>query len=83
MLRSAGNPQDPAQAADEMQRAEQLLAHLPAEQAEVIRLRVFDGLRLNEIAELESCSVNTVCSRLRYGFRKLRDFVTERQEPNR
>jgi DNA-directed RNA polymerase specialized sigma24 family protein len=48
---------------------------LPKEQAEAIRLRVFDGLRLGEIAKVLGCPMNTVCSRLRYGFQKLRNLV--------
>ena len=42
-------------------------------------MRVFDELRLGEIAEIVGCSVNTVSSRLRYGFRKLRNLVSDKQ----
>jgi RNA polymerase sigma factor (sigma-70 family) len=68
------------EAADELQRAERLLGHLPQAQAEAVRLRLLEGLRLNEIADVVGCSVNTVCSRLRYGFRKLRDLVADIRE---
>jgi RNA polymerase sigma-70 factor (ECF subfamily) len=74
------NPSDMAAATDEWRRAEQLLARLPPDQAEVVRLRVFDELRLSEIAELVGCSVNTVCSKLRYGFKKLRNSMAENEE---
>jgi RNA polymerase sigma-70 factor, ECF subfamily len=74
------DPRVAAQAAEELRRAEQLLRRLPEEQAEAVRLRIYDGLRLNEIAELAGCSVNTICSRLRYGFRKLREMVAEQKE---
>jgi len=74
------NPSEVAAAGEELRRAQQLLGRLPEAQAEVIRLRVFDELRLSEIAEVVGCSVNTVCSRLRYGFRKLRNLVGEKQE---
>ena len=74
------NPSHVVEAADELRRADELLRHLPQSQAEVIRLRVFEGLRLNEIAGIVDCSVNTVCSRLRYGFRKLRDLVADTRE---
>jgi len=73
------NPSKVALAAEELRRAERLLSHLPDAQAEVVRLRVFDELRLREIADVVGCSVNTVCSRLRYGFRKLRDLVSREQ----
>ncbi len=76
----SGNPPQVALAAEELRRAEALLGRLPQAQAEVVRLRVFDELRLSEIAAIVGCSVNTVCSRLRYGFRKLRNLVSEKQE---
>jgi RNA polymerase sigma-70 factor (ECF subfamily) len=79
-LAGGDNPSDLAAATDEWQRAERLLARLPQDQAEVVRLRVFDELRLSEIAELVDCSVNTVCSKLRYGFQKLRRLMAENEE---
>ena len=63
-------------ATEEMRRAEGLLRRIPRKQAEVIRLRVFDDLRVNEVAEVLGCSANTVSSRLRYGFEKLRKIVS-------
>ncbi len=72
------NPAEIAEANEQLQRAEELLSRLPTAQAEVIRLRVFDELRPKEIAEVIGCSVNTVCSRLRYGFVKLRRIVPQR-----
>ena len=71
----ADGPPEAAQAIEERQRIEALLGRLPSEQAEAIRLRVFDGLRLDEIAEVLNCPINTVSSRLRYGFQKLREAV--------
>ena len=61
---------------EEVQKAEALLQRLPKRQAEAIRLRVFDELSLSEIAEVVGCRPNTVSSRLRYGFRKLRTIVS-------
>jgi RNA polymerase sigma-70 factor (ECF subfamily) len=71
----ADGPPEAAQAIEESDRIEALLGRLPREQAEAIRLRVFDGLRLDEIAEVLDCPINTVSSRLRYGFQKLREAV--------
>jgi RNA polymerase sigma-70 factor, ECF subfamily len=68
------------QSREELRRVEALLSQLPEEQAEAVRLRVLDGLHLKEIAEVLACPVNTVCSRLRYGFQKLRSLVTAKQE---
>jgi RNA polymerase sigma-70 factor, ECF subfamily len=80
LLAGADGPAEIAQAAEGLRRAQAMLRRLPNEQAEAIRLRVFDGLRLSEIAEVVGCPVNTVCSRLRYGFQKLRGLVAEKQE---
>jgi RNA polymerase sigma-70 factor, ECF subfamily len=79
-LMGGENPSELAAATDEWRRAELLLARLPQDQAEVVRLRVFDELRLSEIAEMVGCSVNTVCSKLRYGFQKLRTLMAENEE---
>ena len=78
LLAADKGPAEATQAAEDARRAEGLLKRLPAEQAEAIRLRVFDGLRLNEIADVLNCPVNTVCSRLRYGFQKLRSIATDK-----
>jgi RNA polymerase sigma-70 factor (ECF subfamily) len=80
LLAGSDGPAEIAQAAEGQRRAESLLARLPKEQAQAIRLRVFDGLRLGEIAEVLGCPMNTVCSRLRYGFQKLRNLVGGERE---
>ena len=80
LLAGSDGPAEIAQAAEGSRRAESLLSRLPEEQAEAIRLRVFDGLRLGEIAEVLGCPMNTVCSRLRYGFQKLRSLVGGERE---
>lgn len=72
-----GSPSNRVEAADELRRIEGFLGQLPQAQADIVRLRVLEGLRLKEIAEVVGCSVNTVSSRLRYGFRKLRSLVAE------
>jgi RNA polymerase sigma-70 factor (ECF subfamily) len=51
------------------------LALLPAEQREVIILKVFEGLTFREIAGACGESQNTVASRYRYGLQKLRAVV--------
>jgi len=80
LLMGGENPSELAAATDEWRRANELLGRLPKDQAEVVRLRVFDEMRLSEIAAVVGCSVNTVCSRLRYGFKKLRSLMAERKE---
>jgi len=78
---SQASPSEALQAAEGALHAEQLLRRLPRSQAQAIRLRVFGELGLNEIAEVTKCSINTVNSRLRYGFRKLRRIVSKGWKP--
>jgi RNA polymerase sigma factor (sigma-70 family) len=73
-------PVEAAQARETLSRAEAWLSRLPKEQAQAIRLRVFDELSLSEIAAVLDCPLNTVCSRLRYGFQKLRGLVAAKKE---
>lgn len=80
LLATRHGPREAAQSAEELRNIERLLQRLPAEQAEAVRLRVLDGLKLNEIADVTGCSINTVCSRLRYGLQKLRSIVSQEQE---
>lgn len=52
---------------------------LPAEQREVVYLKVFDGLTFKEIASVCGVSANTAASRYRYGIEKLRAAVRGKQ----
>jgi RNA polymerase sigma-70 factor (ECF subfamily) len=72
-----------AVAAEGLRRVEQLLAHLPPRQAEVIRLRVLDELPLAEIAEVIGRSSATIKARLRYGLQKLRQIISGSKEGKR
>jgi len=47
------------------------LTELPPVQAEVVTLKIWEGLTLREIAEVTHCSVHTAASRYRYGMQKL------------
>ena len=67
----------------ELARIESLLAPLPEEQAEVIRLRVQDGLSFAQIAEMQGCPVATVKSRFRYGLDKLQTKLSKEREVER
>lgn len=80
LLTQTDGPVEAAQTAEGLRRAESWLNRLPKEQAEVIRLRIFDSLSLSEIAAVLDCPVNTVCSRLRYGFQKLRGLIAAKKE---
>ena len=48
-----------------------MLRALPREQREVVCLKVFEGLTLEEIAQRLGVKPNTVASRYRYGLDKL------------
>lgn len=56
----------------EAERVGRMLVSLPAEQAEVIRMRIHDGLHFTEIADILEIPVTTVKSRFAYGVAKLR-----------
>lgn len=55
---------------------ERALRELPADQREVIHLKVFEGMTFQEIADLTGESINTIASRYRYGIGKLRAHLT-------
>ena len=56
-----------------------LASDLPAEQKEVLYLKVLDGLTFKEIASVCGISANTAASRYRYGIDKLREAVEGRR----
>jgi RNA polymerase sigma-70 factor, ECF subfamily len=53
------------------------VARLPAEQREVLALKVFQGRTFAETAELLGLSANTAASRYRYAVEKLREWMGE------
>ncbi len=55
---------------------EQALRALPADQREVVHLKVFEGLTFQEIADVTGESINTAASRYRYAMNKLRFELT-------
>ena len=74
------NVADEASRIEDLHRIERLVARLPRRQAEVVRLRVWDGLRFEEIAEVLGCPPATVKSRFRYALVKLRAPVIKWRE---
>lgn len=67
-------------AKEEFLRINQLLSSIPAEQAEVLRLRIIDELSFVEIAEIMKLPVTTIKSRFSYGIIKLRTKVNYQEE---
>jgi len=57
---------------EELQQLSSVLTKLPAEQREVIVLRIYGQMRFGVIAKSLNISVNTVKGRYRYGINKLR-----------
>ena len=55
---------------------ERALEHLSFEQRETVVLKVFEGLKFTEIAEIANCPVSTVKSRLYYGLSELKKFLS-------
>jgi RNA polymerase sigma-70 factor (ECF subfamily) len=58
---------------DERVRVEAALRGLPAEQREVVYLKVYEGKTFQRIADWVGVSINTVASRYRYAMEKLRE----------
>ena len=58
---------------DERIAIEQAMRGLPAEQREVVHLKVFEGWTFQEIADFGGESINTVASRYRYAMDKMRE----------
>lgn len=63
----------------EVERAvRELIAELPEEQREVVRLRYYSKLSFQEIAEHTDVSINTALGRMRYALLNLRRMIKER-----
>jgi RNA polymerase sigma-70 factor (ECF subfamily) len=67
---------------EEYNRLEKLLSELPAEQSEIIRLKVFDNLSFVEIAVILDIPVTTIKSRFKYGIDKLKNKLVKLKEVN-
>ena len=61
-----------AESQDDARRLRELLEQLPANQREVIRLRMYEGKLFREIAETLGCPLNTALARFHEGLKKLR-----------
>lgn len=55
-----------------------LVAELPEEQQEVVRLRYYGGMSFKEIAEHTEVSINTALGRMRYALINLRKMIKEK-----
>jgi RNA polymerase sigma-70 factor (ECF subfamily) len=59
--------------------ARKLLDYLPAEQKEVVIMRIYGDLSFKEIAEQTNVSLNTALGRMRYALINLRKLVAEKE----
>lgn len=57
--------------------AVRLVDFLPVAQQSVVRMRFFEGLNFNEIAEKDNVSVNTALGRMRYALFNMRRIVND------
>jgi len=72
--------EEPADFSQEFQRISQLLAMIPDEQQEVIRLRFHCDKSFAEIADILGVPLATAKSRFRYGMEKLRSSMARQIE---
>jgi RNA polymerase sigma-70 factor (ECF subfamily) len=78
-LPAAGDgPDAMADRADAADAVRGLLGLLPAAQQDVIRLRLFDGLRFRDVADRLGCPVNTALARMHDGMKALRALWEDR-----
>lgn len=56
-----------------------LIAKLPQDQQEIIRLRLYNDLSFKEIAEMNNISINTALGRMRYAIINLRKMIDKKQ----
>ncbi|MGB5378375.1 RNA polymerase sigma factor [Muriicola sp.] len=58
---------------------EVLIAQLPKDQREVLKMRIFQDMSFNEIAENTEVSINTALGRMRYALINLRKIIEKNQ----
>lgn len=56
-----------------------LILRLPADQQQIIQLRMYDDLSFKEIADLQQISINTALGRMRYAIINLRKLMNAKQ----
>jgi RNA polymerase sigma-70 factor, ECF subfamily len=56
------------------------LGTLPEEQREVVIMKIWSGMTLDEIAKAQDAPLNTIASRYRYALQKLREALQPRQK---
>jgi len=72
---AAGGPDEWAILSEEFRQVNGAMAHLPAEQREVVTLHLYGDMPFREVAAWQKTSIKTVQSRYRYALDKLRSIV--------
>lgn len=57
----------------------ELIEHLPENQKDILKMRIFQDLSFKDIAELEDISINTALGRMRYALINLRKLIEKHQ----
>ncbi len=74
------SPSDAAASSDDIMHLKKAIEKLPAEQREVVLLRMDSDLSFKEIARIQRVSINTALARMQYALNKLREELPFQQE---
>jgi RNA polymerase sigma-70 factor, ECF subfamily len=80
---SEDDPLEQEEMAAMIEKVRDAIEQLPPGQRSIVALRHYEGLSLNEIAEIRDCAVGTVKSTLHQAFRKLRTVLKKDLEAMR
>ena len=72
------NTEDKIAVANSLNVVKELIQHLPADQLEVLKMRMYYEMSFKEIAEETNVSINTALGRMRYALMNLRKLVEEK-----
>jgi RNA polymerase sigma-70 factor (ECF subfamily) len=73
------NSQDKLMRLQLMQQLKDLIKHLPEDQQEIIKFRLYDELSFKEIAGQLNISLNTALGRMRYAVINMRKLIEKHQ----
>lgn len=79
LLASSDNPENAESLTKFRKSIRELINELPADQREVVLMRIYYDMSFKEIAEFTNVSINTALGRMRYALFNLRKMITEQQ----
>ncbi|UTW65656.1 sigma-70 family RNA polymerase sigma factor [bacterium SCSIO 12643] len=71
------NAEDKMAYANSLSKVKELIHHLPADQLQVLKMRMYYEMSFKEIADETNVSINTALGRMRYALMNLRKLVDE------